>query len=83
MKPTVHVHGIHLPEQKIVLTSGLGDALEKIDIPSPLERYVGRPIDSSYDQLISVDYHSRYSVNARPASCDIDKDVCEPSASPV
>jgi hypothetical protein len=78
MKPTVHVLGIHLPGQKIVLTSWPGGALEKIDIPSPLERYFGRPIDSSYDQLTYIDYHSRYSVGALPASCDVDKDVCEP-----
>jgi hypothetical protein len=78
MKPTVHVLGIHLPGQKIVLTSGLGDALENIDISSPLERYFGRPIDSSYDQLTYIDYHSRYSVNTRPASCDVDKNVCQP-----
>jgi hypothetical protein len=78
MKPTVHVLEIHLPGQKIVLTSGPGDALEKIDIPSPLDRYFGRLIDSSYDQLTSIDCHSQYSVDARPASCDVDKDVCEP-----
>jgi hypothetical protein len=78
MKPTVHVLGIHLPGQKIVLTSGPGDALEKIAIPSPLERCFGRPIDSLYDQLAYIDYHSRYSVDARPTSCDIDKDVCAP-----
>jgi hypothetical protein len=78
MKPTLHVLGIHLPRQKIVLTSGPDDALEKIDIPSPLERYFGRPIDRSYDQLTYIDSRSRYSVDARPASCDVDKDVCEP-----
>jgi hypothetical protein len=78
MKPTVHVLGIRLPGQKIVLTSGLGDALEKIDIPNPLERYFGCPIDSSYDQLTYSDYHSRYSVDARRASYGVDKDVCEP-----
>jgi hypothetical protein len=78
MKPTVHVLGIHLPGQKIVLTSEPGDALEKIDISSPLKRYFGRPIDTSYDQLTYLDYHSRYSVDTRPASCDVDEDVCEP-----
>jgi hypothetical protein len=78
MKPTVHVLGIHLPGQKIVLTSGPGDTLEKIDIPSPLERYFGRPIDSSSDQLTHIDHHSRHSVDPRPASCDVDKDVREP-----
>jgi hypothetical protein len=78
MKPIVHVLGIHFPGQKIVLTSGPGDALEKIDIAGPLEKYFDRPIDSSYDQLAYIDYRSRYSVDARPASCDVDKDVCEP-----
>jgi hypothetical protein len=78
MKPNVHILGIHLPGQKIVLTSGPGDALEKIDISSPLERYLGHPIDSSYDHLTFIGHHSRYSVDARPASCDVDKDVCEP-----
>jgi hypothetical protein len=28
--------------------------------------------------LISLDCHSRYSVDTRPASCGVDKDVCEP-----
>jgi hypothetical protein len=78
MKPTVHVLGIHLPGQTIVLTSGPGDALEKIDIPNPLERHFGRPIDSLYDRLTYIDCHSRYSVDARPTSCDVDKDLCEP-----
>jgi hypothetical protein len=53
--------------------------LGKIDIPSPLERYFGRPIKSSYDQLTYIDYPSQYSVDARTASCDVDKDVCEPA----
>jgi hypothetical protein len=78
MKPIVHVVGIHPPGQKIVSPSGPSDALEKIDIPSLLERYFGRPIDSSYNQLTSIDCHSRYYVDARPASCDVDKDVCKP-----
>jgi hypothetical protein len=77
MKPTIHVLGIHLPGQKIVLISGPGDALEKIDIPRPLEKRFGRPIDSSYDQLTYIDHHSRYSGDARPASCDVDKGVCK------
>jgi hypothetical protein len=28
--------------------------------------------------LTSIDSHSQYSVDAHPASCDVDKDVCEP-----
>jgi hypothetical protein len=75
---TVHVIRIHLPGQKIVLIFGPGDVLENIDIATPLEKYFSRPIDSSYEQLIYIDCHSRYSINARPASCEVDTDVCEP-----
>jgi hypothetical protein len=71
MKPIVHVLGIHIPAQKIVLRSEHGDALEKIDIPGPLERYFGSPSNSS------CDYHSPYSVDAGPVSFNVDKDVCE------
>jgi hypothetical protein len=52
--------------------------LEKIEIPSPLERYFGRPTDILNDQLTYVDHQSRYSVDARLASCDVDKDICKP-----
>jgi hypothetical protein len=58
------------------LAPGPGDALEKIDIPSRLKRCFGRPIDSSYDQLTYIDY--QYSVDACPAACDVDEDLCEP-----
>jgi hypothetical protein len=54
MKPTVHVLGIHLPEQKIVLTSGPGDALEKIDIPSPFEK-IFRSHDRQF--IWPIDFH--------------------------
>jgi hypothetical protein len=53
-------------------------SLEKIDIPSSFKRYFDRPIDSSYHQLTYIHCHSWYSVDARPASCDVDNDVCEP-----
>jgi hypothetical protein len=77
MKPTVRVLGISLHGQTIVLTSEPGHASEKTDFSSPFERYFGRPIDSSYEQLTYIDCHSRYSVDASPASCDFNKDVCE------
>jgi hypothetical protein len=37
-------------------------AVDEVDVPSPLERYFGRPIDDSYDELTYLEYHSRYSV---------------------
>jgi DNA polymerase III delta prime subunit len=78
MKPSVRILGIHLPGQKIVLTSGPGDSRDKIDIPSPLERYFGRPKDCRYDELTYLEYHSRYSVDDCPTSEYAFPDVCEP-----
>jgi hypothetical protein len=78
MKPAVLILGIDLPGQKNSLTSGPANALEKIDIPSPLKRYFGRPREGSYDTLTYLDYYSRYSVDAHPTSSDVDQDVCQP-----
>jgi hypothetical protein len=69
---------IHLQGRKIVLTTGPDDALEKVDIPSPLERYFGRPIDSSYDSLTYLDYYSNYSTVVQNKSGNLDPDVCQP-----
>jgi hypothetical protein len=63
LKPTVPILGIHLPGQKIVLTSGPDDALDKVDVPSPLEAYFGRPTQDSYHELIDLEEHSRYSMD--------------------
>jgi hypothetical protein len=35
-------------------------------------------VESSYDQVTDIGYHSRHSADARPAFCDVDKNVCEP-----
>jgi hypothetical protein len=78
MKPTVQILRIHLLDKKIVSTAGPADALEKVDIPSPLERYLGRPIDSSFDHLAYIDYPSRYSIVDHPTSPDAHPDVCNP-----
>jgi hypothetical protein len=79
MKPTVHVLGIHLPGQKIALTSGPGDALETIDIPSPLERYFGCPIDSSYDHLIQdwKEFQRRFHVFVTKEISAVDDFFCD------
>jgi hypothetical protein len=89
MRPAVLILGIHLPGQRIVLVSGPADALEKADVPSPLERYFGRLKDSSFDLLIYSEDHSRYSVDDHPISTSDIRDVCEtvrfanPRKSPV
>jgi hypothetical protein len=78
MKPTVIILGIHLPGQKIVLTTGRADALQKADVPSPLEMYLGRPKDSSFHDLTDLDHHSRCSVDDHSTSSNVHRDVCEP-----
>jgi hypothetical protein len=76
MKPTVMILGIHLPGKKVVLTVSPDDALKKVDIPSSLERCLGRPMDSSFDALTYLEYHSRYSVDEHQNSDDAHRDVC-------
>jgi hypothetical protein len=78
LKPSVQVLNIHLPGKKIVLAAGRTEALQKVDIPSPVERYLGRPMESSFDQLMYIKYHSQYSVDACPKSVDVHPDVCDP-----
>jgi hypothetical protein len=78
MQPSVQILGIHLPGKKRVLTAGPGDAVEKADIPSPIEKYFGRPIDSSFDQLTYLKHHSRYSIVDHPTSLDVHPYVCDP-----
>jgi hypothetical protein len=50
MKPTVQILAIHLPGKKIMLVAGPADAVDWVDIPSALERYLGLPTDSSFSQ---------------------------------
>jgi hypothetical protein len=78
MKSTVIIFGIHLPGQKIVPTTSRADALQKVDVPSPLERYLGRPRDSSFHDLTDLDDHSRCCVDDHSIFSDVHRDVCEP-----
>jgi hypothetical protein len=79
MKPTVQILRIHLPDKKIVLTAPPADAVEKVDIPSSLETFLGRPTDSSSDQLTYLEYHSRsFIVDYPTSSPDVHPDVCNP-----
>jgi hypothetical protein len=78
MKPTVVILGIHLPDKKVVPTASPADALQKIGIPSSLEKYLGRPTDSSFDELTYLEYYSRYSVDDHQNSDDAHRDVCNP-----
>jgi hypothetical protein len=78
MKPAVVILGIHFPGKKVVLTASPADALKKVDIPSSLERYLGRPTDSSFDELTYLEYHSRYSVDEHHNSDDAHRDVYNP-----
>jgi hypothetical protein len=49
------------------------------DEPSALERYLGRAVQSAFDQSTYVEYSSRFSVDARPATEEMQSDCCEPA----
>jgi hypothetical protein len=78
MKPSVQILGIHLPGKKIILTAGPADAVEKGNIPNPIEKCLGRLTDSSFDQLTYHGCHFRYSIVDYPTSPDAHSDVCNP-----
>jgi hypothetical protein len=78
MKSTVQILGIDLRGKKIVLMARPGDAVEKVDVPSSLETYLGRPVESSFDRWTYLEYHSWYSIADHPTSLDVDPDVCDP-----
>jgi hypothetical protein len=75
MKPGVLILGIHIPKQKIILVSGPVDVLEYVDIPSALERYLGRPRKNSYDHLTYLEYHSRYFLDDHPKHSILNRNV--------
>jgi hypothetical protein len=49
VKATVRSLGVHLPRKTVILAACKPEALVKVDIPSPLERYLGRSADHSFD----------------------------------
>jgi hypothetical protein len=78
LKPSVQILNIHLPGKKIVLATGRTEAVQRADISSPVEKYFGRPMESPFDQLTSLEYHSRYSVDALPKSVVVHRAICNP-----
>jgi hypothetical protein len=71
LNPTVLIFSIHLEGKKVVLAASRADALDRIDIPSPVERYFNRPDGSPYDQLTFLDYHSNYSLEPPKPDSDL------------
>jgi hypothetical protein len=61
---TMRSLGIHLRNQ-VVLASGQREALEQVDVPSPLERYLKRPEGEIFNCLIFVEYYALYSVESK------------------
>jgi hypothetical protein len=78
MKPRVRSLGIHLPGKKIVMTSGGADRPVQVDVPSPLERYLGRPLGHRYEILTFMEYYAEYSVESKRRSESSDPDQCQP-----
>jgi hypothetical protein len=70
--------GIHVPGQKIVLTSRSGNVLDNVDVPSPVERFLGRPTDSSFELLTDLEYHFGYGIDTHPTPTNVHPYVFQP-----
>jgi hypothetical protein len=77
MKPTVRSLGIHLPGKKVVLAACQSDPLGRVDIPSPLERYLNRCPDVRFDAISYIEDYSKYSVDSRPKGEESWPDRCD------
>jgi hypothetical protein len=59
MVPTVITLSIHLPNKKVIVTGAFQDPKERVDLPSALERYFGRPEGLEFDVLSYSEYYAR------------------------
>jgi hypothetical protein len=78
MSPTVITLGFHLDGKKIVITGLHEDPKKRVDVPSRLERYFGRPEGEEFDRLTYCDYFAEYLVEARRSSGSGIPDQCRP-----
>jgi hypothetical protein len=76
-RPTVATLDVHLPGQRIVLSSNREAALERVDIARALESYLGRPRYLGLDELTYLDSDVPSSVDYRGASSSSNHDQGE------
>jgi hypothetical protein len=79
MKATVRSLGVHLPRKTVILAAYKPEALVKVDIPGPLERYLGRSADQSFDHVRCADYYANYSADSKSSSDLSPRDTCQRS----
>jgi hypothetical protein len=69
---------IHLEGKKVVLAADRVEAGRKVDLPSRLERYFGRPMGLAYDGLRYTDYYAHYYLVSEERSENGQSDECIP-----
>jgi hypothetical protein len=79
LKPTVVALNLHLEGQKVVLVFGQHDEREKVDAPSRLERYFGRPLGAKFEDLTYTQYYSSYTVCGRRTAVSATADLYRPT----
>jgi hypothetical protein len=78
MRPTVITLGFHLPEQKIIMTGLDDDPAERVNLPSQLEHYFGRPGSVQFTPLKYGEYYAAYLLRGKAGGPDDLPDNCEP-----
>jgi hypothetical protein len=71
---------IHHEGKKVVLAADRVEAGRKVDLPSRLERYFGRPLGLEYDGLRYIDYYAQYYLVCEERSENCRSDRCIPRA---
>jgi hypothetical protein len=79
MSPTVISLSFHLEHKKIVMTGFHEDPKDRVDFPSRLQRYFGRPDGDEFEGMTDTDYFASYLVEARQHSGAGVPDKCRPS----
>jgi hypothetical protein len=78
IKPAVVVLSLHLPGKKVVLAVDKRQGERKMDLPSRLERYFGRPLGQDFERLTYPEYFGNYILRPVLRSEGGRSDVCEP-----
>jgi hypothetical protein len=78
MVPTVITLSIHLPNKKVIGAGADQDPKDRVDLPSALERYLGRPAGAEFTMLKYSEYYAGYLVEGHSKSSRAALDSCTP-----
>jgi hypothetical protein len=81
LKPAVVLLNSHLPGKKVVLTFDKREGETKVDLPSRVERYFGRPLGDDFERLTYPEYFGSYVLSPQGDAGSGYRDLCHPSYS--